>query len=820
MFTVIDCLTQEHDWRLLIVAIVICGIAAVTSLNLLARAAIAAGRTRQAWTAAGAIAFGCGIWATHFVAMLGFHADQLEGFAPGATVLSGLVAVAGMLLAFGAAQLGGSALPARIGGGAIAGGTIGAMHYLGLTALRVPGTLLWDRGMVLASFAVGVPLAVAAFLLFNRLARWPQRLIAAALLALAICGLHFTGVAALIFLPDGGPGYGVAEFNPFPLATGVSSIALVILLLSQLGSLADRRFSEHIARQAHRFRMLADATQEGVLIHADDEVLDVNEALCRLLGRLVKAVVGHRLREIFGQTDLAPLLLHPPGPSPQHDLGDVVELDLQLPGGRTVPVELRSYGIEHDGRPARVALLRDLRERRAAENHIRHMAHHDALTGLANRFLFNDRLGQAIAQASRNPAVEVAVLCLDLDRFKPVNDLLGHQAGDLLLQQIAARLRSAIREIDTVGRLGGDEFAIIQTGQAQPQAAATLGTRLATLLAEPYDIDGQQVSISASIGIATFPADATTPARLLQQADSALYRAKHEARRSGSPTVRFFEPEMDLRVQRRRRLESDLRVAISGGQMQLHYQPLLRGADGSIAGYEALLRWNHPQLGWISPAELIPLAEETGLISPLGHWVMQTACREAASWESSLNVSVNLSPAQFRQPGLVKSVADVLASTGLAAARLELELTESVLIDNADQALATLHRLKALGVTVALDDFGTGYSSLSYLSRFPFDRIKIDQSFVRDMLDDANARAIVQAIIGLGRTLNRQITAEGVETAAQATFLREQACDLLQGYLLGHPRPATELPGAATAAAMPAPRPHATVLRHGAVLAG
>jgi EAL domain-containing protein (putative c-di-GMP-specific phosphodiesterase class I) len=254
--------------------------------------------------------------------------------------------------------------------------------------------------------------------------------------------------------------------------------------------------------------------------------------------------------------------------------------------------------------------------------------------------------------------------------------------------------------------------------------------------------------------------------------------------------------------------------------MQLHYQPLLRGADGSIAGYEALLRWNHPQLGWISPAELIPLAEETGLISPLGHWVIQTACREAASWESSLNVSVNLSPAQFRQPGLVKSVADVLASTGLAAARLELELTESVLIDNADQALATLHRLKALGVTVALDDFGTGYSSLSYLSRFPFDRIKIDQSFVRDMLDDANARAIVQAIIGLGRTLNRQITAEGVETAAQATFLREQACDLLQGYLLGHPRPATELPVAATAAAMPAPRPHATVLRHGAVLAG
>jgi diguanylate cyclase (GGDEF)-like protein len=802
MFTVISCITQDHDWRLLLVAVAIGSIAATTSLNLLARAGEATGRTRCAWTCGAAFTFGGGIWATHFIAMLAYQASLPISYSFTLTLLSVLVAMVGSMVAFCLAHRTRCALTTRLAAGLIAGGTIGAMHYLGMAAVRVPGTLLWNHTLVVGSFLVAMPLAVAAFLLFDRLANLRLRFAAAALLVLAICSLHFTGMAALTLLPTGGPSVVQVASDPLPLGTAIAAISLLILLMSQLGSIVDRRFSDQVARDSRRFRKLADATHEAVLIHANGLVLDANEALCRLLGRPAREIVARPLSDFFQGASLVSLLQ--PGAAVTAP-DQSTELDLQITGRGTLPMEMRSYIIDHDGRPAHVALLRDLRERRASEDRIRHMAHHDALTGLANRFLFNDRLGQALAQANRSGDSEVAVLYLDLDRFKPVNDLLGHPAGDKLLQSTAQRLRAAVREGDTVARLGGDEFAIIQIDQNQPQAAAALGARLCALLGEPHNIDDQQIIIAASIGVAIFPTDAADPTALMQQADTALYRAKHEARLSGAATVRFFEPEMDMLVQQRRRLEADLRGAIGSSQMELHYQPLLRGTDRGLAGYEALLRWHHPQLGWISPATFIPVAEETGMITALGQWVLETACAEAALWNPALSIAVNLSPVQFRHPELVDTVASVLARTGLCPTRLELEVTEGVLIDNAEQALTTLHRLKALGVSIALDDFGTGYSSLSYLSRFPFDRIKIDQCFVRDMLHDTNARAIVQAIIGLGRTLNRQITAEGVETEAQADFLQDEACDQLQGFLLGRPSPAIEFANARTAAQDPAP---------------
>lgn len=410
------------------------------------------------------------------------------------------------------------------------------------------------------------------------------------------------------------------------------------------------------------------------------------------------------------------------------------------------------------------------------------LASHDAMTGLPNRTLFQDRLRQALAQ-SRRLAGETAVLCVDLDRFKDVNDTLGHAAGDQLLRRVAGRLRSCLRETDTLARLGGDEFAIIQSGPAQQEAAAVVAQRIVQRLAEPFNLNGHEAIIGCSVGIALAtgtPSD--NPEAVLRSADLALYRAKEE----GRGTFCFFEEEMNVRLNARKRLESDLRRALAEEQFQLHYQPQIDLASGRLVGVEALLRWYHPERGQILPGDFIPVAEDTGLIAPLGEWVLQTACRQATRWPG-MKMAVNLSPVQFRMPGLEISVARVLTETGMPGERLELEITESVLLHDTEATITTLRALKSLGVSVAMDDFGTGYSSLGYLRRFPFDKIKIDRSFVCDVAEGGDATAIVRAVVRLGRSLGIRTNAEGVETGPQAQFLSAEGCDEVQGYHFGRP---------------------------------
>jgi diguanylate cyclase (GGDEF)-like protein len=410
------------------------------------------------------------------------------------------------------------------------------------------------------------------------------------------------------------------------------------------------------------------------------------------------------------------------------------------------------------------------------------MAHHDALTGLPNRRMFVDRLYQVLARSKRD-GTTVAVLCLDLDRFKHVNDLGGHAAGDELLRQVARRLNDSIRTEDTAARLGGDEFAVIQVGVAHPDGPGIMAERLVRAISKPFDLGGQQTMIGTSVGIALYPGDGDEGEDLVRAADTALYRAKE----AGRGTFRFFEAEMDIRLQDRRMLERDLRQALAADQLKVHYQPLADCGGGNIVGFEALVRWNHPERGAISPAQFIPLAEECGLIMPLGAWVMRRACSDAATWPGDKLVAVNLSPAQFRHADLAKEILNVLKETGLPANRLELEVTESLLIDDPDRVLATLMALKEAGVRISLDDFGTGYSSLSYLQRFPFDKIKIDRSFVSQMEKNADSMSIIRAVIALGKSLRIKITAEGVETPAQLGLLQQENCDLVQGYLLGKP---------------------------------
>ena len=432
--------------------------------------------------------------------------------------------------------------------------------------------------------------------------------------------------------------------------------------------------------------------------------------------------------------------------------------------------------------------LEDVTSRRAIERRAEALAHQDVLTGLANRRVFGELLAAALAQSERS-GKSVAVLCLDLDRFKSVNDTLGHAFGDTLLRTVAERIRSVVRQSDTIARLGGDEFAILQAGVGQPGAAAALAQRLVDLIGRSYVLDGQLVNIGVSVGLALGPNHGVDPDQLLRNADLALY----EAKAGGRGRFCFFEPAMDERMQARRRLELDLRKALAMRELELHYQPQMSVETGRLVGFEALLRWQHPERGLVPPSEFVPLAEETGLIVRIGEWVLRAACREAARWPSELSLAVNLSPVQFQSQRLLDAVRDALAQSGLNPARLELEITEGVLLQESGTTLAVLHALRRLGVRIAMDDFGTGYSSLSYLRSFPFDKLKIDQSFVRGLFSSADCAAIVRAVAALGASLGISTTAEGVETLEQMGRIREEGCTEAQGYLFSRPVPASEV---------------------------
>jgi diguanylate cyclase (GGDEF)-like protein len=427
-------------------------------------------------------------------------------------------------------------------------------------------------------------------------------------------------------------------------------------------------------------------------------------------------------------------------------------------------------------------------ERARAEAQISHMAHHDALTLLPNRVRFRENLKQDLVRA--RPEQPIAVLCLDLDDFKAVNDTLGHPIGDALLKAVAQRLLGCLHETDTVARLGGDEFAIVQVSGAQPVAATVLAQHLIETLAEPFEVEGHSVVIGTSIGMALAPNDGGDPDELLKNADMALYRAKAE----GRGTYRFFEAKMDADMQARRLLEMDLRGALARNEFEVHYQALVDLHTAKLNGFEALLRWRHPQRGLVSPAQFIPLAEEIGIIAPIGAWVLRQACTDAAGWPGELTVAVNLSPVQFRSKTLALDVVAALGASGLPARRLELEITEAIMLQDTETTLATLNELKALGARISMDDFGTGYSSLSYLRKFPFDKIKIDQSFIRDLASRPESLAIVRAVAGLGTTLGIATTAEGVETMDQLRAVRAEGCTQVQGFLLGKPKPASLIP--------------------------
>jgi diguanylate cyclase (GGDEF)-like protein/PAS domain S-box-containing protein len=633
----------------------------------------------------------------------------------------------------------------------------------------------------------GVVFAALALFVAARRDDLFHALSATTLLTVAIVAHHFTAMGAAVLTPDPTLAISGLSIPPASLSFLTAGAAVAIIAIALVAALLDRRAKGELGRQQIVLDTALENMSQGLcMFDADGKIILFNERYAAMLGRTDILLTGRLLVDVLREEQAKGQWQGDAGEFFARLVADAREsrttTDVATRFGRSIRVV--NQPMQGGGW---VATFEDITEWLEAQAKISHMARHDALTSLPNRVLFHEQLVQGLRRTRSGD--QLAVLCLDLDHFKDINDSLGHPIGDALLKEVGRRLKATVGESDTVARLGGDEFAVVQIGRSEETAARSLAGRLVEVISAPYEIDDHQIVIGVSIGISLSPQDGSNPDELLKNADLALYRAKAD----GRGTYRFFETGMDARAQARRLLEMDLRAAVQRDEFEAYYQPIRDVASGRVVAFEALLRWNHPQRGLIAPLNFIPLAEETGLIIQLGEFVLRSACADAATWPDDVDVAVNLSPVQFKNPNLIASVTAALAASGLDARRLELEITESVLLQNSEATLTTLHELRAMGVRISLDDFGTGYSSLSYLRSFPFDKIKIDRSFVSELATREDSMAIIRAVTGLGRSLGIVTTAEGVENDAQLELLRREGCTQAQGYLFSKPRPACDV---------------------------
>ncbi|HEY2136546.1 MAG TPA: EAL domain-containing protein [Xanthobacteraceae bacterium] len=568
------------------------------------------------------------------------------------------------------------------------------------------------------------------------------------------------------------------------IATSIMLAALALMVLNRMINSLKQRSSAQLSGALEGMPQglsMFDADQRLIVCNANYAAMYGLRAEHTEPGTPLQAILEHRVTTGTAPLNVEDFVAETLGSASQSHLGVTEQV---LDDGRVISVINAPLSTGGE-----VTIHMDVTEKRNSERQIAFLAHHDALTGLANRVQLREHIEQSLKRSERGE--KFSVLCLDLDHFKDINDTLGHSVGDALLSAVAKRLRELVREGDLVSRTGGDEFSIVQADTEAPMAAsAALAARVVEALGVPFELGDHQVVVGASVGIAIAPDDGSDADQLLKNADMALYRAKDDGRGG----FHFFEREMDAEAQARRMLELDLRKAIAAAEFEVFFQPIVNLKENNVSGFEALLRWNHPVRGRVSPDAFIPLAEETGLIVQIGDWVIRQACAEAAKWPSNLRVAVNVSPVQFRHKGLVSSVMSALAASGVRSDRLELEITEAVLMHNNETTLAALHQMRSLGVRISMDDFGTGYSSLSYLRSFPFDKIKIDQTFIRDLIERPDSIAIIRAVAGLGQSFGMTTTAEGVETKEQLDQMRAEGCTEVQGYFYSKPIPAAEIP--------------------------
>jgi len=759
---------QTHDLRVLLLAVAIGALGSFVTLFLFGQARDIQGQGRGGWLCLAGFSAGAVMWTSHFVALLAFEPPFPILFEP--TVAGGAFFVAVLLATVGLALALYGPPNFAFAGGALLGIAALATHTTVIHSIHLAGTIarqevLLGLGAILATACGAVAIART-----RREGRNVQ-IIAPLLLASGMLIVHFVGMAALSVAPSSATELPAQTLEPRILAYFVAAMAILLVGTGFATTLIARGARLQALTQ---LRSIANASVEGLILTDGSTILDFNESIRALVGpvraaRLRRSTIWEVL-DYRGDRTLE-----------RFEAQLLTEAD-------PIPVEVIARSTEADGAIRRIFAIRDLRERRAAEQRILYLAHFDTLTGLPNRASFQERLENDLAAAlARNG--EVALMIIDLDRFKEINDVHGHAAGDEVLKATAARITGLLSHSEFAARLGGDEFVVVQNGRDQPNSAARLAGKIIEAFAKPMVLFGQPLHVNLTIGVAVSPRDGDDVRKLLANADLALYRAKEEGRARAC----FFTAEMDETVRERRILSQQLTQALEDDALEVHYQAQASISTGEIIGFEALARWNHPTKGYISPAQFIPIAEETDLILQLGEWVLRRVCTEAARWSRPYKVAVNLSPIQFKMGNLPELIHQILLETGMPPHRLELEITESALIEDLQRTLDMLRRIKALGVAIAMDDFGTGYSSLSTLQAFPFDKLKIDKSFVDKIESRHQSTVIVTAVLGLGRSLDIPVLAEGVENEAQRTFLHDEACQAAQGYLFGRPVPLDEI---------------------------
>ncbi|WP_233280641.1 EAL domain-containing protein [Devosia rhizoryzae] len=794
----LDFFFTGHDFRLVLLAAVVCLVSSYACISLMRHAKRATGKMKVVWNVVSALSVGIGIWATHFVAVLAFQPGFHFGFDMGLTTLS--LAISVLLCGGGIAMaVHGTNRFDRILGGATIGVGISVMHYTGMAALLLEGEIAWQSGAVTVSILAGIVLASAAVVVgFDGNAR--RSLAGAGLLTAAICAMHFTAMAAADFSACTALA-GASEMNSGLLSLVIALTSLMVLAAA-FGSLlldeVDRRHTMREAvRQAADAQRLAEVNdrlslalthmgQGLALFDSEGTLLLHNTRLLELLD-LPKSTnaVGERLDALLCRSLEARGMDAVAAKAKAEEIAASYALMSEQVGGDIVQQlsDGRAYRVRSNkaGRGAWIATVEDISASRRDAAAIAHMAHHDSLTGLPNRARYNQVLDGAL-EAALASGDKLAVVALDLDRFKDINDSFGHAAGDQVLRALADQINGGLKDGEMVARLGGDEFAAVKPFTTMAALRDFLD-RLDQAVNGRVRYGESMLMVGGSIGVAIYPDDGRDRSKLLNNADLALYRAKAEL----DQRICYYEQEMDEAARERRAVAKDLWTAIETEGFHLAYQVQKSVTTGRTTGYEVLLRWNRPGHGPMSPADFIPIAEECGAIGAIGAWVLSAACREAAAWPEPHKIAVNVSGLQLAQFELVDMVKHVLDQTGLAPHRLELEVTETAIIADRKRALAVLSNIKALGVSIAIDDFGTGYSSLDTLRSFPFDKIKLDRSFMPEVEHDEQAKAIIRAILALGKSLSVPVLAEGVETSAQLDVLRAEGCTEAQGFLLGRP---------------------------------
>jgi diguanylate cyclase (GGDEF)-like protein len=775
MLTLITLLESQAVVSVLAAA-TICTLSAWLTVHLLRKAEAAPANRRVRWLTGTALAAGLGVWTTHFMGMLGYRTDVILGYHYGTTVLSAVIAVIAVGVPFALSALPRSRL-SRGFLGAMSGLGIGAMHITGMSALEGCLQSQSETANALAYLLGAVAMAVVRLLPGRR----PFDALACALIVLAVCGTHFTSLAGTTV--EGQLTGGIGANIQVALSILTASGATILITGAFIALAATRRFEAQ--EQAH-LNVLATALQNmsnGILkISSGGTIQLYNQRLLGLLGlRHGDMHIGMHLDAFLTATGKAN------GWDAERIARTVRNHWIWMAKGEETCIE----HVFDDGRILSIACqpvtdgavltYDDVTRDRRAQEEISQLAYHDPLTGLCNRRALNERM-----QADHHAGAQTTLLLVDLDRFKFVNDTFGHAVGDQLLVAVAARLRTLAGEQGFIARHGGDELAILTSGDVE--SAKALADRIVAEIEKPYPLESVTVVVGCSIGVCSVD-DSTSPSDLMQRADIALY----EAKRRGRGLAVGYRPGMIEAIAERGHLENDLRGALAEQQFHLVYQPIMSLTNDRIVSCEALIRWNHPHRGAVPPDEFIPLAEENGLIVPIGRWVLEQACREAAGWPPERHLAVNVSAVQLRSPLLLSHVTEALARSGLPASRLELELTETALVEDGPQIAHTLQALRRLGIRIAMDDFGTGYSSLAHLRDLPLDRIKIDRSFVAAALNDRQSLAVIKAVTQMGRDMNIPTLAEGVESREQLDLLRTIGCDAVQGYLIGRPaRPRQE----------------------------